>query len=150
MGSHHRKRSLIPTLAKTVAVLDGSVTAPLTATETGSVANIDESTGPRRDLAADHDVSDPNFPLLLDLGPEPSLSEGLSRPKSRSVVDHLASVIYTASPWERLPSRWLWGLAALTTTVMTLVSLLARTNLFGTNASGYNGQLRFVPNDPEG
>jgi serine/threonine-protein kinase len=28
-------------------------------------------------------VSDPDFPLLVDLGPEPSLSEGLSRPRAR-------------------------------------------------------------------
>ena len=129
-ASHHRAEP-IPALAKTVAVLDGSKTAPLTATETGSGANADEFTGLRRDPANDHDVSDPNFPLLLDLGPEPSLSEGLSRPKPRSMADYLTSVIYPAPRLRRLPSPWLWGLAVLTTTIMILVGLLALTIPFG-------------------
>ena len=42
-------------------------------------------------------TSDPEFPLQVNLGPEPSLSEGLTRPKPKSTPDYKASVLKFAN-----------------------------------------------------
>ena len=76
--------------------------------------------------------SDPDFPVLLDLGREPSLSEGLSRPKPRSAVDQTASPTTTVTSAKQLAALWLWGSAALTTTVLIVVGLLAVLKPFST------------------
>jgi eukaryotic-like serine/threonine-protein kinase len=127
--SHHAIEP-IPALVKTVAVLDGLEAAPLAATETGSGANADESTASLRSSASDHEPSDPDFPLYVNLGPEPSLSEGLSRTKPRSAPDHSVSAKYAVVPLRRLTPFMLWGLVALTATVITLVGFLALVNPF--------------------
>ena len=106
-ASHHGAEP-IPALVKTVAVLNGAETPQLAATETGSGANVDLSTSLLRSPVSDHGPSDPDFPLFVDLGPEPSLSEGLSRPKPRSVVNFPASATLTATLMRRLTSFWLW------------------------------------------
>ena len=58
------------------------------------------------------DETEAAVPFVFDLGPEPSLSEGLSRPKSRSASDFSAS-----AAGDSAPARWpahlqLWGLVA--------------------------------------
>ena len=138
--SHHGAEP-IPALVKTVAVLDGSETAPLAATETGSGANADLSTALPRSPASDHEPSDPDFPLFVDLGPEPSLSDGRSRAKPRSAVIRAVSATYATAPARWLTSHWLWVLAALTATVMVLVGFLAMVNPFGTYFSRHGGRL---------
>ena len=132
VAAEHHGAEPIPALIKTVAVFDGSEVAPLPATETGSGANPDETTRSPRGHGNEYEPSDPDFPLFLDLGPEPSLSEGLSRPKPRSVVDQLASPTTTVNSARRLAALWLWGSAALTTTILILVGLLAILKPFST------------------
>jgi eukaryotic-like serine/threonine-protein kinase len=66
------------------------------------------------------------------------LSEGLSGSKSRSVSDHSASTADGAAPAARLPRLWLWGLVALTVTVMGLVVILAVVNPFDSTPRGHS------------
>ena len=72
--------------------------------------------------------SDPEFPVNLILGPEPSLTEGLSRPKTRSSNSGTST---EGTVLSRLPRYSLWGLSALTVTVMLIVATLAVVNPFG-------------------
>ena len=142
--SHHGAEP-IPALVKTIAVLHGAEATPVAPTETGSGANADETTALPHGQGTDYEPSDPDFPLFLDLGPEPSLSEGLSRPKPRSAVDQSASPTSTATLAKRLTSRCLWGSAALTTTTVVIVGLLTVIKLFST-APGQSGiGLRLSP-----
>ena len=79
----------------------------------------------------DAEGSDPDFPVFLDLGPEPSLSEGMSRSKVRSSSEHLALVAQGArAVAARLPGRWLWGLSALIAMIVAVVVCLAVINTF--------------------
>ena len=128
--SHHGAEP-IPALVKTVAGLEGSETAPFEATETGSGANADLSTALPSSPSSDHEPSDPDFPLFVDLGPEPSLVNGRSRTKPQSAVIRAVSATYATAPVRWLTSHWLWVLAALTTTVMVLAGFLAMVNPFG-------------------
>ena len=125
----------IPALVKTVAVLNGLEAAPLAATETGSGANADESNASPRSPVSDHEPSDPDFPLFVNLGPEPLLSEGLSRAKPRSAVDHSVAVKRAATPPRWLTPYMLWGLVALTATVIILAGFLALVNPFSGNSA---------------
>jgi eukaryotic-like serine/threonine-protein kinase len=134
VAAEHHAAEPIPALIKTVAVLDGTEIAPLPATETGSGANPDETTRLPGGHGHEYQPSDPDFPLFLDLGPEPSLSEGLSRPKPRSAVDQLVSPVITATSSRRLATLWLWGSAALTTTVLIFLGLLAVLKPFSTTS----------------
>jgi eukaryotic-like serine/threonine-protein kinase len=130
--SHHGAEP-IPALVKTVAVLNGSDAPPLAATETGSGANADLSTASPRSAVTDHEPSDPDFPLFVNLGPEPSLSDGLSRAKPRLAVYHSALAKYaTASSGWQTPFMF-WGLVALTATVIVIVGFLAFVNPFSGN-----------------
>ena len=132
VAADHHGAEPAPALIKTVAALDGLERVPLTATETGSGANPDEATRLPHAHGNDHQPSDPDFPLVLDLGLEPSLSEGLSRPKSRSAVDQSTSTTMTVASAKQIATLWLWGSAALTTTVLILVGLLAVLKPFST------------------
>ena len=142
--SHHAIEP-IPALVKTVAVLDGVEAAPLAQTETGSGANPDETTSSSGSNGTDHEPSDPDFPLYVDLGPEPSLSEGLSRPKVRSAVDQSVLPASPATLPKRSSSFWLWGSAALITTAMLLVGLLAVVKPFSTTSRGKDAGSRLSP-----
>ena len=142
--SHHAIEP-IPALVKTVAVLDGVEAAPLAKTETGSGANPDEATSSSGSAGTDHEPSDPDFPLYVDLGPEPSLSEGLSRPKVRSAVDQSVLPASPATFPKRSASLWLWGSAALITTAMLLVGLLAVVKPFSTTSRAKDAGSRLSP-----
>jgi serine/threonine-protein kinase len=91
---------------------------------------------------ADTRSSDPDFPFLVDLGPEPGLSEHLSRASSRfrhvvsttagsatsptTPVPKTPTSISTDSaqiPW--WPSVWAWGVVALLAVVTVSVATLA-------------------------
>jgi eukaryotic-like serine/threonine-protein kinase len=72
--------------------------------------------------------SDPEFPLDLILSPEPSLTEGLSRPKTRPPSNSDTST--DGAIQVRLPRSWLWGLSGLTVTVLIIVAILALVNPF--------------------
>ena len=74
--------------------------------------------------------SDPEFPLDLIVSPEPSLTEGLSRPKGRFLPSH-SDIFNHGIAQARLPRSWLWGLIALTVTVLVLSPSLAFVNPFG-------------------
>ena len=64
------------------------------------------------------------------LAPEPSLTEGLSRPKTRSGSSSSGTSFEGSLPaW--LPRFWLWILLAVATTVLTGVVFLAVFNPFG-------------------
>jgi eukaryotic-like serine/threonine-protein kinase len=122
-----------PALVKTIAALDGLETPPDPATQTGSGGNVDGTTAPLHSPSPEEAASAPDFPLTLDFGPEPLLSDGLSRPKPRSAVDHLVSVASAAIPTGRPGASWLWGLVALTTMVLALAAFLALVKPFDAN-----------------
>ena len=81
-------------------------------------------------------TSDPEFPLLVNLGPEPSLIEGLTRTKPKSTTDRRVSVAVVAKPRRRLAPFWLWMLVMLTATILVVVGLLALVNPFTTPPGG--------------
>jgi serine/threonine protein kinase len=102
-------------------------------------------------LSTDGDAhpSDPDFPLGVDLGPEPSLGEALSRPKSRPGSHDPVTFVGGKGGVAALPRQWLWGLAAVTTTVMILVVVLAMINPGGTSGGSANQPpLALRQNDP--
>ena len=84
----------------------------------------------------EYEPSDPDFPLYVDLGPEPSLTEGLSRPKPRSAVDQSAPPSSAMTSAKRLTPLWLWGSGALTTTIVIVVGVLAVIKPFSTTPEG--------------
>ncbi len=126
----------IPALIKTEPAIGHLSAAPLAVTEPGSGGSSGESKGIAGTPTADNDHSDAEFPVFVDLGPEPLLSEGLSRPKPRSSFDHSTSSIAAATPARRWTSLMLWGIAALTTTLMAIVGLLAVFNPWSTPMKG--------------
>jgi serine/threonine protein kinase len=80
--------------------------------------------------------SDPERGFILDLGVEPPLSEGLARPKPKSVGDRsttsIARLVHEAWLTRAKPTRaWLWPMVvlvvalALTGAIMTLTSSLS-------------------------
>ena len=73
--------------------------------------------------------SDPEFPADLILSPEPSLTEGLSRSKTRSLPSN-SGHSSDGTTRVRQPRFWLWGLLALTVTVLITVAVLALVNPF--------------------
>ena len=77
--------------------------------------------------------SDPEFPINLILAPEPSLTEGLSRPKTRSGASNPGSSS-EGNPLLRLPRNWLWVLLAITFIVLLVVGVLAVINPFAETA----------------
>ena len=87
--------------------------------------------------------SDPEFPVNLILSPEPSLTEGLSRPKSRTLTSN-SGTSFEGTVLARLPRFSLWGLSALTFTVMLIVVTLAVVNPFGET----KGSLKKAPVPP--
>ena len=87
--------------------------------------------------------SDPEFPVNLILSPEPSLTEGLSRPKSRTLTSN-SGTSSEGTVLARLPRFSLWGLSALTFTVMLIVVTLAVVNPFGET----KGSLKKAPVPP--
>ena len=80
--------------------------------------------------------SDPEFPVDLILSPEPSLTEGLARPKTRSPSN--SSGTSEARTLPRLPRSWLWGLVAVTATVLLVAVVLAVVNPFGESTGSLN------------
>jgi serine/threonine-protein kinase len=75
--------------------------------------------------------------LALDFGPPPLLSEGLKGTRTKVGSERLASTwnYVVVAAW--ISSRWIWGLVALTLTVLVLVGILALINPFATNWSGF-------------
>ncbi len=88
--------------------------------------------------------SDPEFPIDLIMAPEPSLTEGLSRPKTRSSASQSDSSS-DSNLLLRLPRNWLWGLLAITSIVLVSVGVLAFINPFADTAATVN-----KPNVPPG
>jgi eukaryotic-like serine/threonine-protein kinase len=78
--------------------------------------------------------SDPEFPIDLILAPEPSLTEGLSRPKTRSSASNPGSSSEGIS-LSRLPRNWIWVLLAITAFVFVLAGILAVVNPFADTAA---------------
>jgi serine/threonine-protein kinase len=121
-------RSLLQTVALH-SELNSPTTAPTNPVSLGNTAN------PATALVTPDDGTDETeagIPFVLNLGPEPSLSEGLSRPKSRSGSDSS-----TTTTGNSALARWsarfrLWGLVALamTVTVTVLVAALAARDRF--------------------
>ena len=68
--------------------------------------------------------SDPEFPINLIVAPEPSLTEGLARPKTRTSPSNSGGSSEGGAPL-RLPRAALWGLVGLTSIVLILVLVLA-------------------------
>jgi len=114
-----------PGLLQTVAVPSDLNSPSTAATDPRSVGNTAE---PATALLTPDDGTDETkaaTPFVLNLGPEPSLSEGLSRPKSRSVSDFTALAAGNLA-LARWPAHYrLWGLVALAVAVTVLVVILA-------------------------
>jgi len=121
--------ALVKTAAETVA----SKSPPGTETDPSSRSNAADSTAPLLSPVNDFDEPEAKVPLFLDLDPASLLGEGVSGSKSRSVSDRSASVAAGMALVARMPRPWLWGLVALTVTVVVLVVILAVVNPFGTN-----------------
>ena len=81
--------------------------------------------------------SDPEFPVDLILAPEPSLTEGLSRPKTRSSASQSDSSS-EINLLLRLPRNWLWGLLAITAIVLVCVGVLVFINPFADTTATVN------------
>jgi serine/threonine protein kinase len=84
----------------------------------------------------DVEASDPDFPLYVDLGAEPSLSAGLARVKAMPAAHYpigtavgLAQMAGLARDW--FIRSWLWGLVVLSVTVTVMAVILAVINPFG-------------------
>jgi serine/threonine protein kinase len=147
---------LDPALEKTVAEPISSEKKPGAAADPSHVPTTVGSTTPVLSPVNDGQGSDPEFPLSVDLGPEPSLSAGLSRPKTRSVADYIrpkarsvadyiALAASSAAAAGQLRRSWLWGLFALIGTVMVLVVVMSVANPFRKNP----GKLVTQPLSPE-
>jgi len=112
--------------------------------ESALAAKINAAESPASSVTPVNDagLSDPDFPFPVDLGPEPSLSKGLSRAKSRfahvfSTTARSATtsrppvpetVTSTRSDRPRVPwwlPIWFWGLVALMILVTVSVLILA-------------------------
>ncbi len=106
--------------------------------ETGTGPDGRDHVPPLFSAADDGQLSDPDFPLGVDLGPEPSLGERLSRPKSRSASNDPVVPAPGRGPFVILPRHALWGLAALTTLVMIMVAVLATINPGGSTDRSVN------------
>jgi len=123
-------------LVKTVATTVATKSPPDMATDSGSRFDAADSKAPSLSPVNDFDETEAKDPLVLDLGPAPLLSEGLSGSKTRWVSAHSASAAagVVAATW--LPRFWLWGLVALTVTVMVMAVILSVVNPLGTNPGG--------------
>jgi eukaryotic-like serine/threonine-protein kinase len=119
---------LDPALGLTVTEPISSEKFPGAAADPSRVPTTVGSTTPVLSPVSDGQGSDPEFPLSVDLGPEPSLSAGLSRPKTRSVADYIALAASSAAAARQLPRSWLWGPFALIVTVMVLVVAVSVAN----------------------
>jgi serine/threonine-protein kinase len=101
---------------------------------------------------SDNEVgSEEDIPLFLDLGPEPSLTDSLTRPRSWFTADKpgkpsSAADVSTVSDGFRpalalralirtVDRRWLWGIAFLVVTLALLLLGLVLTRRFRTNPS---------------
>ena len=76
----------------------------------------------------DFDETADEVRLILDPDPEPSSSEGQSRPGPRSSTDDSASTDFAAGPSDGWLRFWPWGLIVLAVMVTVLVVILATTN----------------------
>ncbi len=144
------------------AVLVEAVAAPVTL-QAAAARHTDAgpSSAPRNDTAkspgsmptpaSDATVSDPDFPVLVDLGPEPSLSEGLlrSKPRFSSVFSTTTGSVATPNTPVSNPETstaetlarplwpfpiWGWGLFATTVAAIVLTVILASVRTWGPNS----------------
>jgi serine/threonine-protein kinase len=116
--SGQRRTESFAAVEKTAAgALDAKV-SPGAAPEVGPLPSTVGSTIPVFSPVNDGSVSDEDFPIGLDLGPEPTLSAGLSRPRSRTVTSATLLAAHGAASSGLLPRGWRWGLLALTSTVV--------------------------------
>jgi hypothetical protein len=93
--------------------------------------------------------SDPEFPLNLIVSPEPSLTEGMSRPKSRPSLSSASGTAVERITLTRMPLVWLWGLFALTFTVLVVVAILAVFDPFGDKKGNLKPSLPDVAKNPK-
>jgi len=144
MGDVPQFTAVSPAVMAKVALAPASRQAEHTDTGPSSSPKSDAARSPvsTRSPSNDTAVSDPDFPVLVDLGPEPSLSEGLLRPKSRfanvfsttpgSATTPHTPVVDTETAADKASARpfwpfpiWLWGLAALTFVAIAGILLVA-------------------------
>jgi serine/threonine protein kinase len=132
MAHQHADESAIQVRIKTAAVSHGLGVDPIAPTDASSSANSVEPIASLMSPISNAGTSDPEFPLLVNLGPEPSLSEGLTRPKLKSTMDHKVSAGLVAKLHGRLAPFWLWMSVMLTATILLVVGLLTLVNRFAT------------------
>ena len=121
--------------AKTVGETGESTSQPARPAESIVEPKFSDSNNPPFSPAIDVDESNPKREVILDLGVEPSLGEGLARPKSKLAGDrHTASVarlVHTAwlsRTW--LTRAWLLGLVVLIITAAIMGAIMALTGSF--------------------
>jgi len=129
---HQQVAEPAPIHSTMAAVSHGLRADPVAPTEAGSSANSGEPAASLLSPVSNTGTSDPEFPLLVNLGPEPSLSEGLTRSKPKSTADQKPSVALVAKPRRPMAPFWLWMLVVLTATILLVVGLLALVNPFVT------------------
>jgi serine/threonine-protein kinase len=123
-------------LVKTVAEPSASKVPTVTGTNPGSEPDARADTVAVLEPGDGVQETEKRDPLALNLGPALLLSDGLSGSKSRSGSNHSA----LTADRVRLPA-WLsrlslWGIAALTVSVMFLVVMMVVFNPFGSKAGG--------------
>ena len=101
-------------------------------TDAGSSANSGEPVVSGPSPISSIGTSDPEFPLFVNLGPEPSLSAGLIRPKPKPTIDYKAAIAVFTKPRGRLAPFWLWTLFIFTATILVVAGLMAMVNPFRT------------------
>jgi serine/threonine-protein kinase len=120
-----------------------------------------EPTTPSPAPAHELEPAGPEFPLVLNLGPEPPLSQGLSRPKGRfgsffgsgadaavpnAGAEHPAvSTKAKAAPVSQRRGLWLWELAALTVILTGSVLVLTLGHFLNRTAGRTTNRLRPAP-----
>jgi serine/threonine-protein kinase len=117
-----------PGLIKTVAVPDAAEVLLPTETESASAASSDKPSAAQPSPVTTGHTGDVDRHLLVNLGPELRLREELLRSKPRSTTGRWLSAARSAPPRKQLGLFWSWGLALLTTLVITAIVIVATFN----------------------
>ncbi len=122
----------VPIRAQKAAGSHGAGADPIAHTDaSSSVSPVKAGTGLPSSIS-NAETSDPEFPLLVNLGPEPLLSDGLTRPKPKPRTNDKVSAAGVGKLHRRLAPVQLWMLVMLTTTMLVVVGFLALLNPFAT------------------
>jgi hypothetical protein len=146
-GTHQHAEELARVRTKMAAVSHNLGVDPVAPTDASFSANPLEPVASLLSPISNPETSDPELPLLVNLGPEPSLSERKNRPKTKTTTDYKASLLKVANPRGRLAPFWLWMLVMLTAVILVIVGFLALVKPFATPPGGTSPAFGVITND---